>query len=372
MTEKGNEKISQEAAAPHIMAWEITRSCNLACMHCRASALHGPYPNELTTDECLNLVDQIREVGTPILILTGGDPLQRPDVFEIAEYAGKKGFRVVMSPNGTTLTPDVARKMFQAGIRRISISLDFPNAEQHDKFRGVPGAFDGAVQGIRNAREAGIEIQINTTVTRLNADQLEEMIAFAQKLGAVAFHPFLLVPTGRGKEIARMELPPEEYERCLNWIYDKQKELGDRMFFKPTDVPHYWRVRAQRAALDGTACAPSGHPHPHATGGFNAMTRGCLAGTGFCFISHVGDVQPCGYFDVPAGNIRKESFKEIWNHSKLFNELRDISLLKGKCGICEFKRLCGGCRARAYEATGDYLAEEPYCAYQPKGTTTSR
>ncbi len=363
-----------DAPPPHIMAWEITRSCNLACVHCRASALRGPYPGELSTEEAFKLVNQIKEVGSPILILTGGDPLHRADALDIAEYAIGQGFRLVMSPNGTTITPEVAGRMYRIGIRRISISLDFPTAEQHDGFRGVPGAFDGAVRGLKIAQEAGIEVQINTTVTKLNVGYLDQILEMAKGLGAVAFHPFLLVPTGRGKEIAETELPPEDYERCLHWIYDKQKEVGDSIFFKPTDVPHYWRVRMQRAAGekreggDHTAHPHAAHPgaaHPHATGGMNAMTRGCLAGSGFCFISHVGDVQPCGYFDVKAGNVKEQSFKEIWNHSKLFQDLRDLDLLKGKCGACEFKAVCGGCRARAYEATGDYLAEEPYCVYIP-------
>ena len=182
----------------------------------------------------------------------------------------------------------------------------------------------------------------------------------------MSFHPFLLVPTGRGRELAEQELDPDDYERTLNWLYDAQQTSG--LFFKPTDVPHYWRVMRQRARADGRKL----EVHPHSHGGMDTLSRGCLAGVGFCFVSHVGDVQPCGYFDMPAGNVREQPFADIWRGSPLFAELRDLDALKGKCGACEYKRVCGGCRARAYERTGDYLAEEPYCAYQPRGWSPRR
>lgn len=344
---------------PRIVAWEITRSCNLTCKHCRASAEHGPYPGELTTTECYKLVDEIIGFSNPIIILTGGEPLMREDIFDVANYAINKGLRVVMAPNGTLVTPEIAKKMKETGIVRISISIDFPTANLHDKFRGVPGAYEGAVHGVKNAIAAGVEVQINSTITKLNVQYLPDLLKLSEELGAVAFHPFLLVPTGRGKELEEQELSPDEYEKTLNWIYDMQQQKPD-IFFKPTDVPHYFRVMKQRSK--GKA-KMAGHPH---ASGMETLTRGCLAGIGFCFISHMGDVQPCGYFDVKAGNIKEQPFSEIWKESKLFNDLRNFSLLKGKCGICEYKKICGGCRARAYEATGDYLAEEPYCVYVPK------
>ncbi|MHB0977105.1 MAG: heme b synthase [Candidatus Aquicultorales bacterium] len=350
---------------PRMIAWEITRSCNLACVHCRASALHGPYPGELTTEQAFGLIDNIASFANPIVILTGGEPLERSDFFEIAEYGRDKGLRMVVGTNATLLTPEIARKLKEVGIPRMSVSIDFPNAEGHDNFRGVPGAFDDAVRGIKIAQDAGVEIQINSTITKLNVDYLDELLQLAKDLGAVAFHPFLLVPTGRGKELEEQELPPEEYERTLNWVYDKQKETKD-IFFKPTDAPHYFRIMRQRAKEEGTSGSAMMSGHPHAARGLETMTRGCLGGIGFCFISHVGQVQPCGYFDKAAGNVKEQTFKEVWEESKLFNDLRDYELLKGKCGVCEFKRICGGCRARAYEATGDYLAEEPYCMYEPK------
>jgi heme b synthase len=346
---------------PRVIAWEVTRSCNLACVHCRASAVHGPYEGELSTAEAFKLVDEIAAFANPILILTGGDPLMRADVFDIAERAIAKGLRTVMSPNGTLVTPEVAKRMKDVGIARVSISVDFPNAAEHDAFRGVPGAFDGAMRGIRNCLDAGVEVQINSTITKLNVHYLPALLQMSDDLGAVSFHPFMLVPTGRGKELEEQELPPDEYERALEWMYDAQQE--SKLFMKPTDVPHYWRVMRQRAKAQGRKI----EVHPHSHGGMNTLSRGCLAGIGFCFISHIGEVQGCGYFDKVAGNVREQTFPEVWRDSPLFNELRDFDGLKGKCGVCEYKKVCGGCRARAFEATGDYMAEEPYCAYVPKG-----
>ncbi len=375
--------VAGEAAAmsmgeclPKLIAWEVTRSCNLSCRHCRASAEKGPYPGELTLEQGKALIDDIASFSNPVLILTGGDPLMRQDIWELAGYAiHEAGLRVVMSPNGTLVTPEVARRMKEIGIPRISISIDFPTAELHDQFRGVAGAFEGAVRGVKTAIEAGVQVQINSTITRLNVEYLDDLLALAEELGAVAFHPFLLVPTGRGKDLGPEELPPEDYERTLNWVYDRQKTSS--IFFKPTDAPHYHRIMRQRAKEDGTDLREfKMHPHSHAamTGGvgkaqghgdMDSHSKGCLAGTGFCFISHVGRVQPCGYFDVEAGNVKRKPFSEIWRDSPLFRDLRDVSKLQGKCGACEYRRVCGGCRARAYEVSGNYLAEEPYCVYEP-------
>jgi len=362
-----------------LIAWEVTRSCNLLCAHCRASALHGPYSGELTTKECFKLIDQILEVGSPILILTGGEPLLRKDLFKIAEYAASKGLRIVMGTNGTPITAAVATRMKYVPVARIGVGLDFPTPELQDKFRGEPGAYEAAIKGIKEARRAGIEVQINATITKLNARYLDDLLALATKLGAVAFHPFMLVPTGRGKGLADVELSPHEYEDILNWIYNKQTELGDRMFFKPTDAPHYLRIMKQRdkqarleteaaACPHNTAVSGGAQPHAHA---MNTLSRGCLAGVGFCFVSHRGQVQGCGYLDVSAGNVREQDFAQIWNNSPLFCDLRNLSQYKGKCGLCEYRKLCGGCRARAYEATGDYLEAEPYCIYEPPAARRS-
>jgi radical SAM protein with 4Fe4S-binding SPASM domain len=270
-----------------------------------------------------------------------------------------------MGSDGTLVNEDVAGKLAEIPISRLGISLDFPTPDLQDKFRGQAGAFDAALQGIANAQQAGIGIQINSTITRLNAPYLDDLLSLALKVGAVAFHPFMLVPTGRGKDLEDVELAPDEYEDVLNWIYDKQAELGDRIFFKPTDAPHYWRIVRQRNRAGGQTTAPQMSAGGHGHGGMNRLSRGCLAGVGFCFVSHVGKVQGCGYFTAEAGNVKTQTFSQVWNHSPLFQELRDLSNLKGKCGACEYKAVCGGCRARAYEATGDYLEEEPYCVYQP-------
>jgi heme b synthase len=353
---------------PRIVAWEITRSCNLYCSHCRASARYGPYNDELSTQECFSLINNICEVGKPLIILTGGEPLLRNGFFDIAKYAADKGLPVAIGSNGTLITSEIARKMKQIPISRLSVSIDFPSRTLQDQFRGNSGAFDAALRGVEIARRCGIGVQINSTITKLNARYLDDLLNLARELGAIAFHPFLLVPTGRGKELKDQELPAEEYERILNWICDKQEELGDRMFFKPTDAPHYMRVVLQRGkdSLAKNAHASLSRQHAPQESGLSSLSRGCLAGIGFCFISHVGRVQGCGYLDVEAGNIREQSFSNIWQNSPLFRQLRDYSQLKGKCGSCEYKSVCGGCRARAYEATGDYLAAEPYCIYQPR------
>jgi len=339
-----------------LVAWEITRNCNLNCIHCRAAATMGPYEGELDTAACLQLVDQIALVGQPIVILTGGEPLLRPDIFDIARYGTEKGLRMVMAPNGTLITASVAHQMVDAGIKRISISLDGATREVHDRFRGTEGAWDGSLNGIEMAKAAGIEFQINTTITKSNLDQIPEILRLAEKLGAVAHHIFLLVPTGRGKYIVDQEIDAREYERTLNWFYDQREKTSLQL--KATCAPHYYRILRQRAKKEGKSVTFQTH-------GLDAVTRGCLGGTGFCFISHRGIVQPCGFLHVNSGDVTQTSFADIWNHSEVFENLRQFEALQGKCGACEYKKVCGGCRARAYEATGDYMAEEPLCSYQP-------
>ncbi len=339
-----------------LVAWETTRNCNLNCVHCRAAATRGPYSGELDTSSAFGLLDQIAEVGNPIIILTGGEPLLRPDIFDIASYGSELGLRMVMAPNGTLITEVIANKMAESGIRRISVSLDGATREKHDRFRGVDGAFDGALKGIEMAKNAGIEFQINTTITRVNLPDIPKIQELAVKLGAVAHHIFLLVPTGRGKYIVDQEITAEEYENTLNWFYDQRDKTPLQL--KATCAPHYYRILRQRAKEDGKKVTFETH-------GLDAVTRGCLGGIGFCFISHRGIVQPCGFLHVNCGDVTKTAFADIWNHSETFTALRAHHRLKGKCGACEYKRVCGGCRARALEATGDILAEEPLCSYQP-------
>jgi AdoMet-dependent heme synthase len=340
-----------------LVAWEITRNCNLECVHCRAAATKGPYTGELDTKSGFKLLDQMAELGEPIVILTGGEPLLRQDIFEIAKYGTKKNLRMVMAPNGTLITEKIAEKLIDSGIKRISISLDGASKESHDVFRGVKGAFDGALSGIQHAKNAGIEFQINTTITKTNLDQIPAIQQLAIDLGAVAHHIFLLVPTGRGKYIIDQEITSTEYEETLNWFYDQKEKTPLQL--KATCAPHYYRILRQRAKEDGKTVTFQTH-------GLDAVTRGCLGGTGFCFISHRGIVQPCGFLDINCGDVTRKSFVEVWKDSKIFKHLRNFNELKGKCGVCEYKRVCGGCRARAYEATGDYLAEEPLCSYLPQ------
>ncbi len=339
-----------------LVAWETTRNCNLACVHCRASATSGPYTGELDTGAALALLDQIREVAKPIIILTGGEPLLRPDIFEIASHGTQIGLRMVMAPNGTLVTTETASKMVDSGIKRISISLDGASSQTHDRFRGVPGAFDGAISGIKAAREAGLEFQINTTVTQTNLDQIPKILSLAEEMGAAAHHIFLLVPTGRGKYIVDQAIDARQYEDTLNWFYDQRDKT--RLQLKATCAPHYYRILRQRARAEGIKVTFQTH-------GLDAVTRGCLAGTGFCFISHRGIVQPCGFLDLNCGDVTRNSFAEIWRNSEIFAKLRDLDSLEGKCGRCQYRRVCGGCRARAYEATGDFMAEEPLCLYRP-------
>ena len=340
-----------------LVAWETTRNCNLACVHCRASATMGPHDGELGTAEAMRLLDQIAEVGKPIIILTGGEPLLRSDIFEIARHGTDLGMRMVMALNGTLITETVAKQLVEAGIQRISVSLDGSSPETHDRFRKVEGAFEGTLRGIDLLKKVGMEFQINTTITKTNLKQIPKIQQLAIDLGAVAHHIFLLVPTGRGKYIVDQEIDAAEYERTLNWFYDQRSITPLQL--KATCAPHYYRILRQRAKEDGQSVSFQTH-------GLDAVTRGCLGGIGFCFISHRGIVQPCGYLDLNSGDVRQSSFAEIWNHSNIFLKLRNYEKLKGKCGPCEFKRVCGGCRARAYEATGDFMNEEPLCSYQPR------
>ena len=264
MTETNQQPKKADLLTPklQLVAWEMTQRCNLLCAHCRGSSTSEIYDNELTLEESYRLVDQILEVGNPILILTGGEPLSHPHFFEIAQYAAGKGMRVVMGTNGTLITKEIATRLKQIPIARVGISLDFPNTEEQDEFRGKSGAFKEALAGLAYCREVGIPTQINSTITKLNVHYLDKLLDLAFEVGAIAFHPFLLVPTGRGKALEALELPPEEYEKTLNWIYDKQKELGDRMFFKPTDAPHYLRVMKQRSHGQEQP-QDQGHPDAH-------------------------------------------------------------------------------------------------------------
>lgn len=339
-----------------MVAWEITRSCNLSCLHCRASSEYGPYEGEFNTERCIELIDDIAVFSNPVIILTGGEPYLREDIFEIAAYGDRKGLRMVLATNGTLVTDEIAEKTRESGIKRISISIDGSIPEKHDTFRGVPGAFEGSMAGIEAFKRAGVEFQINTTITRLNLDQIEDIMNLSIELGAAAHHIFLLVPTGRAKDMAEQEISREDYEKTLHWFYEK--DLTCSIQLKATCAPQYYRIFHERKKEQKTGMKDEASP-------LHTMTRGCMGGSSFCFISHTGQVQPCGFLEIDCGQLNKKNFKDIWENSPVFRDLRDLSKYKGKCGRCEFIKVCGGCRARAYEMTEDYLAEEPFCIYEP-------
>ena len=392
---------------PRLVFWEVTKGCNLRCIHCRATATQLSSPTDLSTETAFSIVDQIAAFASPILVLSGGEPLFRRDIFQLARYATDKGLRVALATNGTLVTKDVARSITGTGVRRVSISLDGADAETHDSFRGIRGAFDASVQGLRNLQELGMSVQINMTIARHNAHQLPQVLELARRLGADALHTFLLVPVGCGVDIAADQMvAPEEYERMLHWFYDRSLEGGIEL--KATCAPHYFRVVRQRRAMEhpseqaaaralaeapevnASGIGPTDMMMPGSTGieikplqkipspmqsvaathpsGMNATTKGCLAGTGVCFISHEGEVYPCGYLPVIAGDLKNQAFADIWRDAEVFRELRKTDNLQGKCGCCEFRNVCMGCRARAFAATGNYLAEEPFCIYQPHVT----
>ena len=355
----GNHMKQSEKDIPELrmIAWETTRSCNLSCIHCRAAAEKGPYPGELDTQAAFTFLDNVASFSQPVIILTGGEPLLRDDIYELAAYGTQLGLRMVMATNGTLVNETSIEKMLASGIQRISVSLDGATAESHDSFRQVEGSFAASLKALDYARKAGLDFQVNTTITKLNLTEIPAILEQTVALGAVAHHIFLLVPTGRGKELEEQEIPAAEYERTLNWFYDQRDKVPLQL--KATCAPHYMRILRQRSKAEGKKVTFKTH-------GLDAVTRGCLGGIGFCFVSHIGEVQPCGYLEALAGNIKKTNFRQIWESSPVFTRLRDYDALEGKCGICEYKRVCGGCRARAYEATGDFMAEEPYCVYQPR------
>lgn len=359
---------------PRLIFWETTAGCNLKCIHCRRVTLADQLtPQDLTTEEAFRMIDQIAELGRPVFVLSGGEPLFRPDIYAIARYATDKGLPVALATNGTLIDDAVAQKIAASGVQRVSISFDGPTSQIHDAFRGLAGSFDAAVRGFTALRKAGLPVQINTTVARHNESQMEEMRQLAKDLDAVGLHLFLLVPVGCGVEIAEDQMiSASEYERVLNWLYDVEQAEPD-LQLKATCAPHYFRVmrtrRAQERRKGRNVTLPASHERQvngHPPGQMHAATKGCLAGTGVCFVSHRGEVFPCGYLPIEAGNVRRQRFADIWQDSPLFAELRNPDLLEGKCGICQFKALCSGCRARAYGVTGNYLAEEPFCAYQPE------
>lgn len=348
--------------ALRLIAWESTAACNLACVHCRAEAQERPDPGELDTGEVKALMDDLAGMarGAPrlIFIISGGEPMMRPDVYDVAAHGSAAGLHTVLATNGTLLDAASVRRLLEAGVRRLSVSLDGPGPESHDAFRGVPGAFESAGRGLAEATRQGLAFQINTTVTRRNADLLPAMLDKVVELGAAAWDVFMLVPTGRGTREAGVTA--QEYERILAWV--AETSLRAPLDVKVTCGPHYsriWRLRARTGAPAPPAAGADGRPPARPPGG-------CLAGDGFVFVSRIGEVFPCGYLPVPAGNVREKPFSEIYARSPALLSLRDPGRLGGKCGRCEFNTVCRGCRARAFSVKGDYLAEEPLCLWKPR------
>ena len=352
---------ASEKFVPLVMSWNLTRKCNLKCPHCYINATPQELRNELSTEEAKNLIDQICEVSRPLLILSGGEPLLRKDVFELVRYGTAKGLKMGIGSNGSLIDDAAAMKLKDAGVETVSISLDSHIPEQHDEFRGVVGSWEKAVKAIKALRENGVLVQVNTTVTQQNYDQIDDIMSLAEKLGVENFHLFFLVPTGRGVRLA--DISPAKYEGMIKTTFAKAAK--HKLNVRPSCAPQFMRI-AKDMGLD-----------------MRQWIRGCIAGLYYCRVYPNGDITPCPYLPIKLGNIREKTFKEIWFNSGMFKALRDFNALKGKCGVCDYRALCGGCRARAYglsgdfidycgdlhepaELKGDYLTEDPWCVYQPK------
>ncbi|HLH10051.1 MAG TPA: TIGR04053 family radical SAM/SPASM domain-containing protein [Terriglobales bacterium] len=356
---------------PFIVIWETTQACDLACVHCRACAQPLRSSLELNTDEAKCLIDEVKALGAPVFVLTGGDPLKRPDVFELVSYASRQSVRISLTPSATLLlTREAIQKLKDCGLARLAISLDGPSTDVHDAFRRVAGSFDWTLSAVRWAREIGLPVQINTTITRHNLQYLDSMIALLETLDIVLWSVFFLVPTGRGSAVDLISA--EEFEAVFEKLYETSQRV--RFDIKSTEAQHYRRFLLQRRAEEKRASKTVAAPPPfggHSPDGIGRAPRGINDGKGFVFISHLGEVFPSGFLPVSAGNVRKQSLTELYRNSPLFVALRDSSNLKGKCGICEFREVCGGSRARAYALTGDPFGEEPRCIWQPKTRVTS-
>jgi radical SAM protein len=357
------------AQAPFLVIWETTQACALACRHCRASARPWRDPLELNTAQGRTLVRQVAEMGTPLIVFSGGDPLNRPDLVELVRCGREHGLRTATIPAATdALDRAAVVALKEAGLDQMALSLDFPTAELHDAFRGVPGAFDKTMAAAGWAREVGLPLQINTTVCGQTAPYLERMASLVESLGAVFWEVFFLIPVGRG--IVLKGLQASECEKLFEFIYQVQKR--GRFVVKVTEAPHYRRHVAQRervAAGDrsrGDVAMPALLTQSEGPGHTLGLApRGVNSGNGFLFVSHQGDIFPSGFLPVPVGNVRYMSLAEGYRSSALFRMLRQPDLLKGRCGRCEYRQICGGSRSRAYALTGDPLQDDPWCAYEP-------
>jgi len=368
---------------PFLVIWETTQACDLACRHCRAEAQPEHDPLILSTEEAKRLLDQVESFGRPrpIFIFTGGDPFKRADLFDLVRYTAEIGLPPAVSPSGTPLlTEENLHRLKEAGAKAISLSIDGSSAERHDDFRRVPGSFQWTTAGWRAARKMRLKLQVNTTVTRHNLHDLPNVFQLVQNLGAMTWSLFFLVPTGRGRQ--EDEISPAEYEAVMHFLYD----VSNHISAKTTEGHHYKRVVLQRMILEEQRLFWEDYlpVHPvyhelkarldqvvHQAGlqprrvGIHRTPMHINAGNGFVFISHRGEVFPSGFLPISAGNVRERSLVEIYRHAPLFRDLRDTSKYEGRCGRCEFVNVCGGSRSRAYAISGDPLAEEPFCSYEP-------
>jgi len=355
---------------PFIVIWETTQACDLVCVHCRACAQPLRSRLELSTPEAKGLMDEIADMQVPLFVLTGGDPLKRPDIYELVEYAAQRGLRISVTPSATPLlTQEAIAKLKGAGLMRLAVSLDGSSAAIHDAFRGVRGSYEWTLRAIRWAREIALPVQVNTTITRRNLEDVDDLARLLATLDIVLWSVFFLVPTGRGR--ADDLVSAEEFESVFARLYEVSRRAPFDL--KTTEAQHYRRYVAQRRAEErrrnpsaASVARTSAFEVRGSPDGIGRAPRGLNDGKGFVFISHKGDVYPSGFLPLAAGNIRAQSLQEIYRNSPLFIALRDTSNLKGKCGECEFREICGGSRARAYALTGDPFAEEPCCVYAPK------
>ncbi|MCF8566383.1 TIGR04053 family radical SAM/SPASM domain-containing protein [Alicyclobacillus tolerans] len=345
--------------SPFIVIWEVTRACQLHCLHCRAEAQRHRDPGELSTAEGKRLIDEIAGLDKPLLVFTGGDPLEREDLFELIEYGTKQGLKVSITPSATPkVTHEAIAKAKSAGLERWAFSLDGSTAEIHDRFRGTKGSYDRTIYALNVLRELQIPIQLNTTVSRYNLTDLQKIAELAAQYDATLWSVFFLVPTGRAR--AKDMISAEEHEQVVEWLY----ELSQSSSFdvKTTEAPYYRRVVLQHRKEQGA----DGMARPIHDPKSLRAAMGVNDGNGFVFISHLGDVSPSGFLPLVAGNVRVQSLAEIYRESPMFQNLRNPDLLKGKCGICEFRKVCGGSRAKAFSMTGDYMESDPSCVYQPQ------
>jgi radical SAM protein len=349
---------------PFIAIWEVTQACDLACVHCRASAQPDRDPMELSTDEGKRLIDQIAALKVPVFVLTGGDPIKRPDLFELIEHARAVGVRVSLTPSATPLlTRDIVVRLKEVGLARLAVSMDGASAETHDAFRGMSGSFARTLDAVRWANDIGLSVQINTTFSRRNIAEIDDIVSLMERLKITLWSVFFLVPTGRGK--LNDLLSAEEFESVFAKVYRLSRTAS--FDIKTTEAQHYRRFVLQQRVAERKSGLDPDSVHERSVDAIGRAPRGLNDGKGFVFISHKGEVFPSGFLPLSAGNIRKEELASIYRDSPLFRDLRDTSKLEGKCGSCEFKEICGGSRARAYALTGNPLAEEPCCSYVPKG-----